>query len=153
MGESSPLLSHHNSDADSCDEKISFWHSKNAVILVVSMALFTDMLVYDAILPLLPEILVRANSSTSNSGLMIAAYAFGLLFATPFLSFWSDLNRDRITPIILGQLGLIISTIGFIFARSLSILVISRILQGIKRIFYFRIRSFSYVDSWPRPRC
>ena len=108
----------------------SFWETKNAVIAVVSVALFTDMLVYDALLPLLPEILLRANSSPSNSGLLVASYAFGLLFATPFLSYWSDKSGDRKSPIIVGQIGLILSTLCFVKARTLWLLVLARIMQG-----------------------
>jgi MFS transporter, DHA1 family, solute carrier family 18 (vesicular amine transporter), member 1/2 len=107
-----------------------FWASKNAVILVVSVALFTDMLVYDVLLPLLPELLLRANSSTSNSGLLIASYAFGLLVITPFLGFWSDKHKNRKLPMVIGQIGLIFSTLIFIKARNIYLLVIARILQG-----------------------
>lgn len=112
------------------NKELNFWNSKRAVILVVSVALFTDMLVYDAIIPLMPEILLRAKSSPSNSGLLIASYAFGLLFATPILGIWSDKHKNRKTPIILGQIGLIISTLIFIKARSITLLIIARIFQG-----------------------
>ena len=107
-----------------------FWASKNAVILVVSVALFTDMLVYDVLLPLLPELLLRANSSVSHSGLLIASYAFGLLVITPFLGYWSDKHKNRKLPMVLGQIGLIFSTFIFIKARSIYLLVLARILQG-----------------------
>ena len=113
-----------------CPIMESFWNSNNAVVIVVSVALFTDMLIYDVILPLLPEILIRANASPSNAGLLVASYAFGLLVATPLLSYWSDKYRDRKRPMLLGQVGLIISTLAFIKARSLRLLVVARILQG-----------------------
>lgn len=110
----------------------SFWSTKAAVMIVVSVALFTDMLVYDVLLPILPEILLRAHSSPSKAGTLVASYAFGLLFATPILSYWSDVRRDRKTPMIVGQIGLIMATYLFICARSLWLLIVARVLQGNK---------------------
>lgn len=130
--------------------KVSFWETKNAVIAVVAVALFTDMLVYDTLLPLLPEILLRAHSTPSNAGLLVASYAFGLLFATPFLSYWSDKYRDRKTPIIVGQVGLIFSTVCFVMARSLWLLVAARIMQGSHKHLWFLIFRFCGLGDLDR---
>jgi MFS family permease len=135
------------------EERGAFWASKGAVLLVVSVALFTDMLVYDVLLPILPEILIRAHSSASKAGTLVASYALGLLFATPILSYWSDSTRDRKTPIIVGQAGLIVATIMFIRARSLWLLIVARILQGIHPRDQYRICSFRNMDCWPCSHC
>lgn len=90
------------------------------------------MILYDCILPILPELLKRANVDEGMMGVLFAAYALGFLLATPVISIWSDRKKDRKTPMILGQIGLAVSTMMFAYlGRSFTLLIVARILQGI----------------------
>jgi MFS transporter, DHA1 family, solute carrier family 18 (vesicular amine transporter), member 1/2 len=104
--------------------------SRAAVIVVVALALFTDMILYDVIVPILPAILRRVHQDESLMGLLLAVYAAGLLLFTPIFGVWSDRTRSRKAPMLLGQLGLGMSTFLFIYSRNVVLLMIARFLQG-----------------------
>lgn len=108
--------------------------SRVAVIVVVALALFTDMILYDVIVPILPAILRRVNQGESLMGLLLAVYAAGLLLFTPLFGVWSDRTRSRKAPMLLGQLGLGASTFLFIYSRDVVLLMLARFLQGTKLI-------------------
>lgn len=128
----------------------SFWESKTAVIGVVSLALFTDMVLYDCIVPILPELLKRSHTSESMMGILFAVYALGFLLATPLISIWSDRNKDRKKPMILGQIGLAISTLMFAYCgHSFASLVVARILQGVGAAVSWTLGLALLADSIP----
>lgn len=104
--------------------------SRTAVIIVVALALFTDMILYDVIVPILPAILRRVDQDESLMGLLLGVYAAGLLLFTPVFGVWSDRSGSRRTPMLLGQLGLGLSTLLFIYSRNIILLMIARFLQG-----------------------
>lgn len=104
--------------------------SRGAVIVVVALALFTDMILYDVIVPILPAILRRVHQDESLMGLLLAVYAAGLLLFTPLFGIWSDRTKSRKAPMLLGQLGLGVSTLFFIYSKSIVLLMLARFLQG-----------------------
>lgn len=104
--------------------------SRTAVIIVVALALFTDMILYDVIVPILPAILRRVKQDESLMGLLLGVYAAGLLLFTPVFGVWSDRMQSRKAPMLCGQLGLGLSTLLFIYSRNLVLLIIARFLQG-----------------------
>lgn len=111
--------------------------SRAAVMIVVALALFTDMILYDVIVPILPAILRRVKQDESLMGILLGIYAAGLLIFTPIFGIWSDRMRSRKAPMLLGQLGLGLSTLFFIYSRNIMLLMIARFLQGLHiYIFY-----------------
>ena len=135
--------------------------SPTAVAVVVALALFTDMLIYGLIIPLLPAILERMRGGTggdtpddkSNTdaddtwriGFLFGLYALGLLLATPIFGYWSDQpaashiasesprnSNNRRMPMLVGTMGLALSTIFFAYADLLGWpwLAAARVLQG-----------------------
>lgn len=105
--------------------------SPSLVIVIVSFALFTDMALYNVIIPILPAIIERAKGDESDIGRLFAVYSAGYLFSSPLFGIWSDRLKDRKIPMILGQLGLAVSTLLFILARSIPMLMAARLFQGI----------------------
>ena len=104
--------------------------SRPAIIAVVALALFTDMVLYDVIVPILPAILRRVKKDESLMGVLLGIYAAGLLLFTPLFGIWSDRYKSRRAPMLLGQVGLVISTLLFIYSRNIWTLMIARFLQG-----------------------
>lgn len=123
--------------------------SRTAVIVVVALALFTDMILYDVIVPILPAILRRVDQDESLMGLLLGVYAAGLLLFTPVFGVWSDRSGSRRTPMLLGQLGLGLSTLLFIYSRNIVLLMIARFLQGtIVLLLTNRNRCRCQLDGW-----
>ncbi|KAF9096231.1 hypothetical protein BGX23_011725 [Mortierella sp. AD031] len=102
-----------------------------AVACVVAMALFTDMVVYGVVVPILPEIVKkRLGGTSSDVGLLFACYAIGLLASTPFFAIMSDKYQNRRIPMMVGMLGLAVATVGFSIASNYWVLILARIGQG-----------------------
>ncbi|KAF9130252.1 hypothetical protein BGW39_003302 [Mortierella sp. 14UC] len=132
-GERQPLLS--TSSSTPAGPKRSLWYrarrSPLAVACVVAMALFTDMVVYGVVVPILPEIVKNRLGGTSREvGLLFACYAIGLLASTPIFAIMSDKYQNRRIPMMVGMLGLAVATVGFSLASNYWVLILARIGQG-----------------------
>ncbi|NGZ77482.1 MFS transporter [Saccharibacillus alkalitolerans] len=102
----------------------------SAVLWVVGIAIFVDMLIYGLIVPILPVYAEELGASESMIGALFASYAIALFAATPFWGMLSD-RIGRKKPLLWGLLGLAAATLLFAFAESFAWLVAARVLQGI----------------------
>lgn len=104
--------------------------SKKMVLLVIMIAIFTDMLMYGLIVPFLPIHAESLGASQSEIGLLFASYAIALFIATPIFGALADrIGRKKL--IIVGLIGLAITTLVFAFATNFLFLVVARSLQGV----------------------
>jgi multidrug resistance protein len=104
--------------------------SPTTALVLVSIAIFIDMLVYGMIVPILPTYATDLGASQTAIGILFACYAIGLLVATPFFGALSD-RVGRRGPLLAGLGGLGLATLLFAFASSLSGLIAARLLQGL----------------------
>lgn len=110
--------------------------SKMMVLVVSSLAVFTDMVIYGVIMPIIKEITEQYGGFTQDNmyiaqALLPAVYAAGLLIFTPIFGSLSDRYKTRKIPMLLGQLLLAASTLMFIFVRNFYFCLFARFLQGI----------------------
>lgn len=103
---------------------------QKAALWVVAVAVFTDMLIYGIIVPILPSYAKTLGATQTEIGFLFGSYAITLLLATPILGVVSD-NIGRRLPMILGLFGLAAATMLFGFANSFWLLILARMLQGI----------------------
>lgn len=103
---------------------------KNAALVVVGLAFFTDALVYSMLPPLLPEYARSYGLSQTRLGLLFGIYAAALLLATLPLGTWAD-RSGRKGPFLGGLIGFGAATILFAFADSFPLLLLARVFQGI----------------------
>lgn len=104
--------------------------NQKLALLVVFIAIFTDMLIYCMIVPILPEYASGLGASQQTIGLLFACYAIAFLIVTPVVGVLSD-RVGRKLPMVLGLFGLFGSTLLFAFSSDITMLFIARALQGI----------------------
>ncbi|WP_442602219.1 MFS transporter [Paenibacillus sp. KN14-4R] len=97
--------------------------------LVIAI-LFIDMLLYSIVIPIIPYFQEKLQPSATMMGVLFASYAVALFLATPFFGPLSD-KIGRRTPIIVGLVGMAISTIMFAYADTMFVLIVARFVQGL----------------------
>ncbi|KAI9322462.1 major facilitator superfamily domain-containing protein [Dichotomocladium elegans] len=151
MTSSDTGLSAASSTHDSCWDRARRSHL--GVACVVAYTLFTDMLTYGAILPVLPTMIIqRLKGDSSMVGFLFGCYAFGLLVATPVFAILSDKYQNRRIPMMGGSFGLVISTLSFAAADSYPLLVIARVAQGVAGGASWTIGLGMLADVFPTHR-
>jgi len=100
------------------------------LLLVLSAIVFVDTTFYAVVAPLLPTYADDLGLSKASAGILLAAYPAGtLLAALP-----SGLVAVRFGPrrtVLLGLGLLVVSSLGFAFARSAVTLDLARVVQGV----------------------
>jgi multidrug resistance protein len=104
--------------------------NQKLALLVVALAIFTDMLIYCMIVPILPQYAMEHGASQEMIGIMFACYAVAFLVTTPVIGILSD-KVGRKMPMIAGLAGLFGSTLLFALSSDITILMIARALQGV----------------------
>jgi DHA1 family multidrug resistance protein-like MFS transporter len=102
---------------------------KSTIFLLVSSAIFMDMMAYTLVIPVLPSYSLSLGADTVTIGIIFGAYSVALLFCSiPFGMLSDMLGRRRI--MILGMLSLAATNVIFAFSSSVHILILARLLQG-----------------------
>jgi multidrug resistance protein len=96
---------------------------------VVTLAIFTDMLLYGVIVPILPSYAAEMGVSEWAIGLLFGSYSLGLLVTTPLLGGLTD-RVGRRGPMLGGVVALFFATLLFAVASNFPLLVAARLLQG-----------------------
>lgn len=91
---------------------------------------FIDLLGYSLILPLLPYIAEKFNAGAAQVGLLLTANALAQMIAAPVIGRLSD-RWGRRPMLIISITGTVIAFLIFAFSKSLLMLFLSRILDGL----------------------
>lgn len=117
-------------------------------LIVVTLAIFTDMLVYGLVVPILPNYAFSLGVSQMAIGLLFGSYAIALFIATPIFGIMSD-KIGRKGPMLWGLLGLIISTLLYAFAKQFWMLILARSLQGVSAAITWTAGFALLADLYP----
>ena len=98
-------------------------------VAVSCIALFTDMLIYGILIPLLPLMPAVERAGSSATGLLFAAYAAMMIAVTPLAGRLVDRKGTR-GPLLAALLGLAAACLLFAVGGPYWLLLISRLLQG-----------------------
>ena len=99
-------------------------------LALVTLTLFTDMAVYDLVIPFLPQYAGPWLSGESELGLLFGTYALALLASLPF----TGRITDRYTPrraLLLGCAGLLATLLLYSLANGRILLFAARMIQGV----------------------
>lgn len=103
--------------------------SPRMAVIVSCTALFTDMLVYGMLIPLLPLMPAVQRFGASATGLLFAAYAAMMIAVTPLAGRFVDRRGPR-GPLLAALLGLAAVCLLFAVGGPYWLLLISRLMQG-----------------------
>jgi MFS family permease len=102
---------------------------KNIVFILVSAAIFMDMMVYTLVIPVLPSYSMMLGADTVTIGVIFGAFSISLLvFSIPF-GILSD-TWGRRSFMMLGMLSLAATNVAFALSSDVRILIAARLLQG-----------------------
>ncbi|KAF9427301.1 hypothetical protein BGZ94_005157 [Podila epigama] len=106
--------------------------SPNFILFTVFLALFVDMATYGIIVPIIPFIVSdRINGGATDTGLLLAVYAIGILCSSPLFGILGDRFVSRRTPMVIGLIGMLLSTVLFMVASHFYVFLLARFLQGV----------------------
>jgi DHA1 family multidrug resistance protein-like MFS transporter len=103
---------------------------KTIIFLLVSAAIFTDMMVYSLVIPVLPSYAMSLGADELTIGVIFGVFSVALLIFSIPLGLLSDRTGRR--PIMVaGMLSLAAATIVFALSTDVYVLIAARVIQGI----------------------
>ncbi|KAL8954924.1 MAG: hypothetical protein Q9193_007010, partial [Seirophora villosa] len=115
----------------------SFRSSKTFTTFVVSVAIFTDVLLQNLVAPVLPYALhtqiglqVEADIQRWTS-ILLSAYGAAFMLGSLLFGHIGDMISSRRIPFVLGLVLVFLSTLAFALATNLWTLLVARILEGL----------------------
>ena len=113
----------------------SFQIFKNQQFQSIAISHFNTILGTSLLVPVLPVFLHNSGLSETQIGIIMGATAMSSLIIRPWIGFQVDTKGSR-PVILLGQIVLILSTVGYWWATSFLGLFVLRFLYGIGQAFY-----------------
>jgi len=117
------------------------WRSNELfIVATVGMGLFTDLFLYGLFVPVLPFMLVdhvgvSPDQVQAHVSSLLAAYAGASVVISPIAGIITDRLTTRREPFLLGVTALFGATLLLLNGRTIHILLIARVLQGISAAF------------------
>ena len=130
------------------------WRSSTLFIVsTVGVGLFTDLFLYGIIVPILPFMLTdRVNLPDSQiqtyTSTLLAVYAASSVLFSPVAGVIADrLSNSRQLPFLLGLVALLAATLMLFLGKSIPVLIIARILQGLSGAVVWTIGLALVIDT------
>ncbi|CAD0083684.1 unnamed protein product [Aureobasidium vineae] len=106
------------------------------ITLTVSLAVFTDIFLYGVLIPVIPFVLtsrigLEETEVQKWASVSLAVYGAAMFCASPICGWATDHVRSRRTFLLVGLVALGAATSLLLVARSLTLIIIARALQGI----------------------
>lgn len=131
----------------------SFRSSKPFIAAVVCIAIFTDLLLYGIIVPVLPFALttrvgIPPSSLQTWNALLLACYTLALLLVSPLIGVYADHTSSRRGPLLFGLLALAASTLLLCLGTTIALLIVGRILQGLSAAVVWSVSLALLADTF-----
>ena len=99
-------------------------------LILISVIVFLDFLSFGILIPLIPGLVRQFSNQAFVLGLTFSAFAIGQLIMSPFLGVLSDRYGRRVI-LLTSTLGGMVASYLLIFANGISLIVVSRFLDGL----------------------
>jgi len=121
------------------------------LLLLVSVLVFVDTMLYAALTPLLPHFAHELHLTKTRAGTLVAAYAAGALVGG-LPGGWATSRIGARRAVLVGLAGMGLASVGFAFADSFATLFLARFVQGLGSAFTWS-GSFAWLlAAAPRER-
>jgi MFS family permease len=126
--------------------------STSFILTTICLAVFTDIFLYAVIVPVIPfAIGARAGVPQPDVqqwvSVLLAVYGGALLVASPIAGWYADNSSSRRFPLLVGLLALAGATLILCLARTVWLLVLGRVLQGISAAIVWTVGTALLVDT------
>lgn len=133
---------------------LAFRSSSTFILATVCIAIFTDILLYGIIVPVIPFALtsrvgVDEDSVQTWNAILLACYTIALFVGSPLVGLYADHTSSRRWPLLVGLVSLAGSTIILCLGRTIALLVIGRILQGLSAAIVWTVGLALMADTVP----
>lgn len=121
------------------------WRSNTFFIIsTVAVGLFTDLFLYGLIVPILPYMLgqrigVPQDQIQGHTSALLAAYAGASILGSPLAGVLADKVSTRQAPFLGGLFSLLLATILLFLGRSIAVLTVARVFQGVSAAMVWTI--------------
>lgn len=131
---------------------LAFRSSQSFIVTVVCLAIFTDILCYGLIVPVMPFSLTAQASVPEDqvqqwTAILLACYNAALAIGSPIAGIYADHTSSRRWPLLLGLLALCACTLLLCLAKSVALLVLGRLLQGLSGAIVWTVGLALLVDT------
>lgn len=127
--------------------------SSNAFILsAICIAVFTDVFLYGIIVPVIPFALSSRAGIPDNEvqhwvSVLLAVYGAALLVGSPLAGWYADHSTSRRAPLLIGLSALAGATVMLCLARTVALLIVGRVLQGLSAAIVWVVGCALLVDT------
>lgn len=129
------------------------WRSNTFFILAtVAIGLFTDLFLYGLVVPVLPYMLrsrlgIPEKQIQSQVSDLLAAFAGAAVVSSVPAGWIADRTSSRQAPFLSGLAALFAATVMLALGRSMAVLYVSRVLQGISAAVVWTIGLAMVLDT------
>ena len=131
---------------------LSWRSSTTFILLTVCLAVFTDILLYALIVPVLPYALTTQVGIPEHevqrwNAILLACYSCALFIGSPIFGIYADRTSSRRLPLLIGLLALAASTLLLCLGKSIGLLVLGRLLQGVSAAIVWSVGLALLADT------
>lgn len=106
------------------------------IVFTICLAVFTDIFFYGLIVPVIPfsltvQVGVPEDQVQQWTAILLACYNIALFAGSPLVGVYADHTTSRRLPLLLGLLALAGSTLLLCLGKTIALLVVGRLLQGL----------------------
>lgn len=131
---------------------LEYRSSKWFLVTTICVAIFTDIFLYGIIVPVIPFALTtRCRVAESDVqhwvSVLLAVYGASLLACSPPCGWLADRSSSRRLPMLAGLLALAGATLMLCFGRTVEVLIVARVLQGVAAAVVWTVGLALLVDT------
>lgn len=133
---------------------LAFRSSNTFILSAVCIAIFTDIFLYGIIVPVIPFALtsrvgVDESSVQTWNAILLACFTIALFVGSPLVGLYADHTSSRRWPLLIGLVSLAGATIILCLGRTMALLILGRMLQGMSAAIVWTVGLALMVDTVP----
>lgn len=132
---------------------LAFRSSRAFIGSAVCIAIFTDILLYGIIVPVMPFALtnrvgIPPSEIQTWNALLLACYTIALFIGSPLVGIYADHTSSRRWPLLIGLFALAASTLLLCLGKTIALLVLGRLLQGLSAAIVWSVGLALLADTF-----